>query len=360
MRNAPLTTPTLSVVLTTLRTRSVIAPAQVWVAEGGARVLPVGHRDRLAVGRRARPRRGRCPPTRRTSRRRPSQSSLPRSRSRRRRSSRRARRDRPSSEPPCAFLSLRSRGRGKDLWPVVWPRRRRCKTGRKYRYPRTGHAAPRCDHRRAHGRTRAVRRSAGDAAVAPGSHVRPDRRLHAARRRRVARRSRHRVPGGLYALTPVLARGTLTGGLEPVTQIERDVSATATTAGINGDFVRTDGRPSGVWIGNGLLAHPPLASRSSIGIDTAGTLHVDRVKLFGTWQGTGQRRTLERAQPTPGAGADRAVHVGVRPAHTGRRGGRGGGARRVPADRAERRSRGRRSLRRRRAAASRSRPAVRW
>ena len=31
-------------------------------------------------------------------------------------------------------------------------------------------------------------------------------------------------PVGLYALTPVLARGTLTGGLEPVTQIERDVS----------------------------------------------------------------------------------------------------------------------------------------
>ncbi len=109
-------------------------------------------------------------------------------------------------------------------------------------------------------------------------------------------------PGGLYALTPVLARGTLTGGLEPVTQIERDVSATATTAGINGDFVRTDGRPSGVWIGNGLLAQPPLASRSSIGIDTAGTLHVDRVKLFGTWQGTGQRRTLTGLNQPPAPG----------------------------------------------------------
>src|SRR5262245_20299084 len=47
-------------------------------------------------------------------------------------------------------------------------------------------------------------------------------------------------PTGLYALAPVLARGTLTGGLEPVTQIERDVSATATTAGIEGDFFRAD------------------------------------------------------------------------------------------------------------------------
>jgi hypothetical protein len=109
-------------------------------------------------------------------------------------------------------------------------------------------------------------------------------------------------PTGLYSLTPVLARGTLTGGLAPVTQIERDVSATATTAGINGDFFRADGRPSGVWIGDGLLDQPPLASRSSIGVDTAGTLHVDRVRLFGTWQGTGQRRTLTGINTPPGPG----------------------------------------------------------
>ena len=109
-------------------------------------------------------------------------------------------------------------------------------------------------------------------------------------------------PVGLYALAPVLARGTLTGGLEPVTQIERDLSGTATTVGINGDFMRADGRPSGVWLGGGLLGQSPLASRSSIGIDLAGTLHVDRVKLFGTWQGTGQRRTLTGldAPPSPG------------------------------------------------------------
>jgi hypothetical protein len=109
-------------------------------------------------------------------------------------------------------------------------------------------------------------------------------------------------PGGLYALAPVLARGTLTGGLEPVTQIERDASTTATTAGINGDFVRPDGRPSGVWIENGLLVQPPLASRSSIGIDAGGTLHIERVKLFGTWQGTGQRRTLTGLNAPPGPG----------------------------------------------------------
>jgi hypothetical protein len=109
-------------------------------------------------------------------------------------------------------------------------------------------------------------------------------------------------PVGLYGLTPVIARGTLTGGLEPVTQIERDVSTTATTAGIEGDLFRPDGRPSGIWIGSGLLAQSPLASRSSIGIDAAGNLHVERVKLFGTWQGTGQRRTLTGINAPPGPG----------------------------------------------------------
>jgi hypothetical protein len=109
-------------------------------------------------------------------------------------------------------------------------------------------------------------------------------------------------PGGLYALAPVLARGTLTGGLEPVTQIERDVSASATTVGINGDSVRSDGRPNGVWIADGLLQQQPLANRSSIGVDTAGTLHVGRLKLFGTWQGTGQRRTLAAVNTPPAPG----------------------------------------------------------
>ena len=110
-------------------------------------------------------------------------------------------------------------------------------------------------------------------------------------------------PGGLYALAPVLAHGTLTGGVEPLTQIERDQSAAATTAGIEGDFFRSaDGPPSGVWISGGLLEHPPLASRSSIGIDATGTLRVDRVRLFGTWQGTGQRRTLNGVNQVPAPG----------------------------------------------------------
>src|SRR5436305_10103601 len=41
---------------------------------------------------------------------------------------------------------------------------------------------------------------------------------------------------GLFQLAPMLARGAITGGVERVTQIERDVSASATVAGIEGDL----------------------------------------------------------------------------------------------------------------------------
>jgi hypothetical protein len=110
-------------------------------------------------------------------------------------------------------------------------------------------------------------------------------------------------PGGLYALRPVLAGATLTGGLEPVTRMQRDLAATATTAGIEGDFFHaSDGRPSGIWLDNGTLAQPPLANRSSIGIDTSGTLRVQRERLFGTWQGPGQRRALTGLNHPPGPG----------------------------------------------------------
>src|SRR3954452_7249515 len=40
---------------------------------------------------------------------------------------------------------------------------------------------------------------------------------------------------GLCQLTPLLAPGAIMGGVERVTQIEKDASAAATVAGINGD-----------------------------------------------------------------------------------------------------------------------------
>src|SRR5436305_3905750 len=108
---------------------------------------------------------------------------------------------------------------------------------------------------------------------------------------------------GLYQLAPVLAKGTVLGARERVTQIEKDVSSQATVAGINGDFFSTaDAQPAGVFIQNGVLLHPPLGTRSSIGVDSAGALHVDRVKFFGTWRGTGQRRPLNGLNQVPRAG----------------------------------------------------------
>jgi hypothetical protein len=108
---------------------------------------------------------------------------------------------------------------------------------------------------------------------------------------------------GLYQLAPVLAKGTVMGGKERVTQMEKDVSNQATVVGINGDlFNATDGHPAGIFMQGGLLLHPPLSTRSSIGVDTAGALHVDRVKFFGTWRGTGQRRPLNGLNEVPKAG----------------------------------------------------------
>ena len=107
--------------------------------------------------------------------------------------------------------------------------------------------------------------------------------------------------GGLFQLAPVLAHSTVSGGLERVTQLEKDVSAQATVAGINGDFFK-NGVPSGISMQGGVLMHTPLSTRSATGIDAAGALHVDRVKFFGTWRGTGQRRPLDGINDTPKPG----------------------------------------------------------
>ncbi|HZQ80439.1 MAG TPA: phosphodiester glycosidase family protein [Gaiellaceae bacterium] len=110
-------------------------------------------------------------------------------------------------------------------------------------------------------------------------------------------------PGGLYQLAPVLGLGAITGGPEKLTQIEESVSSLATVAGINGDFFDAKtGVPAGTVIQNGALEHTPYGTRSSIGVDTSGTLHVDRLKLFATWQGTGQRRPLNEINDVPATG----------------------------------------------------------
>lgn len=107
-------------------------------------------------------------------------------------------------------------------------------------------------------------------------------------------------PGGAYALKPVLSNGAILGR-EKVSSIQSNLSRDYTVAGINGDlFAWADGRPSGILMRSGVLDHPPLPERSAIGITSDGTLKVERVRMFGTWRGLGQRRPMDLNQ-TPGA-----------------------------------------------------------
>jgi hypothetical protein len=100
-------------------------------------------------------------------------------------------------------------------------------------------------------------------------------------------------PGGLYSLAPALSNETVPA-TEKLTAIEQRLSPGATVAGVSGDRFTSDGRPIGVLMRNGVLEHSPLSTRSSVGIDSSGALHVDRVTLLGTVQGNGQRRPFSR------------------------------------------------------------------
>lgn len=108
-------------------------------------------------------------------------------------------------------------------------------------------------------------------------------------------------PVGLYALKPLLSNNAILGR-ERVTEMQRRVSGDGTVTGVNGDlFSFSDGHPTGALIRGGILNSAPVAFRSSIGVDTDGVLHVERVQLAGTWQGSGQRRILGINEP-PRAG----------------------------------------------------------
>jgi len=106
--------------------------------------------------------------------------------------------------------------------------------------------------------------------------------------------------GGLYALGPVLAAGTIRGARERVPDLEREVSGTATAVGVNGDFSSgADGHPTGIVVTGGAYQHGPSPARSSIAIDASGTLHVGRVSFAGTWKGAGQRRPVDGINQPP-------------------------------------------------------------
>jgi hypothetical protein len=99
-------------------------------------------------------------------------------------------------------------------------------------------------------------------------------------------------PGGAYSLKPVLSNGAILGR-DRVTAMQRGIRD-ATAAGVNGDlFTWADGRPSGMLMMGGVLHHPPSADRSSVGIAGDGSIRVQRLRMFGTWRGTGQRRPMD-------------------------------------------------------------------
>jgi hypothetical protein len=90
-------------------------------------------------------------------------------------------------------------------------------------------------------------------------------------------------PTGVYELKPILSNNVVLG-TERLTSMERRYSDQATIVGVNA--------PAGGLIRDGVLDTAPAQERSTVGVDTDGTLHVDRVDLEGTWQGSGQRRIL--------------------------------------------------------------------
>jgi exopolysaccharide biosynthesis protein len=107
-------------------------------------------------------------------------------------------------------------------------------------------------------------------------------------------------PVGLYRLKPVLSNESIVLR-ETLSSMERRLSSQATSVGVNGDyFAPADGRPSGIFLRDGVLATPPNPSRSSAGVTLDGLLDVRRVSFRGTWRGTGQRRALNFLNRAPG------------------------------------------------------------
>jgi phosphodiester glycosidase/flagellar hook capping protein FlgD len=91
-------------------------------------------------------------------------------------------------------------------------------------------------------------------------------------------------PGGLYDLKPTLSDGDVLGAAA-VSSIQRRRALRGGLAAVNADFFNlATGRPSGVFMRDGVLASRPLAGRSTLGIAFDGTLRVQRLGYSGSWQ----------------------------------------------------------------------------
>jgi hypothetical protein len=93
-------------------------------------------------------------------------------------------------------------------------------------------------------------------------------------------------PGGLYSVGPLLSNDSVTGR-ETVSSMERRASTAMTTIGVNGDFFDWKGGwPTGLLMQGGVVEHHPADQRSAVGVDSSGTLHVDRVPWSASWSGS--------------------------------------------------------------------------
>jgi hypothetical protein len=110
-----------------------------------------------------------------------------------------------------------------------------------------------------------------------------------------------RPDGTLYTLAPVLSNNAIVG-TEKLTDMQKELSTTATAVGVNGDFFAPNpGKPSGILMRGAALDSAPLSSRSSLGIGADGLLTVAKVSFDGIWHGSGQRRQLDlNAAPVKG------------------------------------------------------------
>jgi Phosphodiester glycosidase len=99
-------------------------------------------------------------------------------------------------------------------------------------------------------------------------------------------------PQGLYSLHAALSNGAVQGR-ERLTDMEKEVSGQTTVVGVSGDFFDSRwGSPSSIVLRGGVLNAGTTGGRSAAGFDSGGKLHVDKVALDGSWQGTGQYRPL--------------------------------------------------------------------
>lgn len=101
--------------------------------------------------------------------------------------------------------------------------------------------------------------------------------------------------GGLYQLRPELSDRTVLGR-RSVPSMQTALARRSTTVGVNGDFFElATGRPSGVFLRDGVLKARTTRHRSAVAVRFDGTLVVDRFQHRATWSaGADPTHPLER------------------------------------------------------------------